>query len=96
MRKIRLHASAESDLIEIWEYSFEQWDDVQADKYLDELNAGINSLAANPELGVKRDYVREGYRALFINRHAIYYKLTPTSIDVVRVLHGQMDPERHL
>jgi toxin ParE1/3/4 len=71
-------------------------DDVQADKYLDELNAGINSLAANPELGVKRDYVREGYRALFINRHAIYYKLTATSIDVVRVLHGQMDPERHL
>jgi toxin ParE1/3/4 len=73
-------------------YSFEEWDDVQADKYLDELNAAINSLAANPNLGVKRDNVREGYRALFVNRHAIYYRLTATTVDVVRVLHGQMDP----
>jgi toxin ParE1/3/4 len=96
MRKIRLHVRAESDLIDIWEYSFDEWDDVQADKYLDELNAAINSLAANPELGVKRNYLRQDYRALFVNQHAIYYKLTPTTIDIVRVLHGQMDPERHL
>ena len=96
MRKIRLHARAESDLIDIWVYSFEEWDDLQADKYLDKLNAAINSLAGNPELGVRRDNVREGYRALFVNRHAIYYRLTPTTVEIVRVLHGQMDPDRHL
>ena len=96
MRKIRLHTRAESDLIDIWGYSFEQWDDVQADKYLDELNAAINCLAANPHLGVRRDNVREGYRALFVNRHAIYYRLTAATVDVVRVLHDQMDPDRHL
>jgi toxin ParE1/3/4 len=67
------------------------WDDVQADKYLDELNAAIDSLARNPHLGVRRDNVREGYRALFVNRHAVYYRLSATSVDVVRVLHGQMD-----
>jgi len=68
MRKIPLtHARAESDLIDIWEYSLDEWDDVQADKYLDELHAAINSLAANPELGVKRDYVRQYYRALFVS-----------------------------
>ncbi len=61
MRKIRLHASAESDLIDIWVYSFEEWDDLHADKYLDKLNAAINSLASNPELGVRCDNVREGY-----------------------------------
>jgi toxin ParE1/3/4 len=96
MRKIRLRARAESDLIDIWVYSFEEWDDVQADKYLDELNAAINSLAANPHLGVRRDTVREEYRALFVNRHAIYYRLTAATIEIVRVLHGQMDPDRHL
>jgi toxin ParE1/3/4 len=41
MRKIRLKALAESDLLEIWEYSFEQWDNVQADKYLDEINVAM-------------------------------------------------------
>jgi toxin ParE1/3/4 len=96
MRKIRLQARAESDLIGIWEYSFEEWDEVQADKYLNELDAAMHSLAANPELGVKRDYVREGYRVLFVNRHAIYYAVAPTTTKIVRVLHGQMDPDRHL
>ena len=51
MRKIRLHARAESDLIDIWVYSFEEWNDLQADKYLDKLNTAINSLANNPRIG---------------------------------------------
>ena len=96
MRKICLHALAENDLIDIWVYSFEEWDELQADKYLDKLHTAINSLASNPELGVRRDNVREGYRALIVNRHAIYYRLTPSTVEIVRVLHGQMDPERHL
>ena len=95
MRKIRLHARAESDLIGIWEYTFREWDAAQADQYLDELDRGMQALSANPDLGVKRDYVREGYRALFVNRHAIYYIVTATTIHIVRVLHGQMDPDRH-
>jgi toxin ParE1/3/4 len=87
---------AESDLIDIWVYSFGEWDDVQTDKYLDELNAAIDSLAGNPYLGVRRDNVREGYRASSVNQHAVYYRLSGNSVDVVRVLHGQMDPNRHL
>ena len=96
MRKIHLHALAENDLIGIWQYSVEEWDVAQADKYLDELDSGIRMLADNPELGAKRDYVREGYRVLSINRHAIYYAVTQTTIHIVRVLHGQMDPDGHL
>ena len=74
-RKIHKSALAELDLIGIWEYSFEQWDADQADKYLDELDRGISLLADNPELGVSREEVREGYRVLFINSHAIYYTI---------------------
>lgn len=95
-RTIHKSALAELDLIGIWEYSFEQWDADQADKYLDELDRGISLLADNPELGVSREEVREGYRVLFINSHAIYYTITPSTIFIVRVLHEQMDPARHL
>ena len=49
-RSIVISALAENDLIGIWEYSFEQWDAGQADKYLDELNAGIQLLLDHPEL----------------------------------------------
>ena len=96
MRKIRLHARAETDLVDIWLHSFEEWDEAQADRYLDELNSAIETLAVNTHRGVRRDNIREGYRALFVNRHAIYYTVTPTTVEVVRVLHGQMDPDRHL
>jgi toxin ParE1/3/4 len=92
MRRIRKRALAESDLIGIWQYSFEQWNAFQADKYLDELDSGIRQLADNPEMGAERDHVREGYRVLLINSHAVYYTLTPSAIHIVRVLHGRMDP----
>jgi toxin ParE1/3/4 len=95
-RKVHKHERAESDLIDIWLYTFEQWGPDQADRYLDELDKGIRSLARNPDIGATRDYVREGYRVLFLNSHAVYYTVTPSSIQIVRVLHGQMDPDRHL
>lgn len=87
---------AENDLIGIWGYTFEEWDAVQADKYLDELADGIERLADNPEMGERRDYVREGYRVLLVNSHAVYYTVTPAAIQVVRVLHGNMDPASYL
>lgn len=95
-RKIHKSTLAELDLIGIWEYTFGQWDAAQADKYLDELDRGISLLVENPELGVSREEVREGYRVVFINSHAIYYTITPSAIFIVRVLHEQMDPGRHL
>jgi toxin ParE1/3/4 len=95
-RTTRKSKLAENDLIGIWEYSFEQWDGPQADRYLDELDEAIRLLTNNPDLGANRDFVRKGYRALFVNRHAIYYTATDTEIQVVRVLHEQMDPAGHL
>jgi plasmid stabilization system protein ParE len=60
------------------------------------LDSGIKALTGNPELGIGRDYVRDEYRVLFVGSHAVYYTVTPTAIHVIRVLHGRMDPERHL
>ena len=95
-RRIHKSALAELDLIGIWEYSFQQWDAEQADKYVDELDRGISLLVENSELGVSRDEVRESYRVLFINNHAIYYTTIRSTIFIIRVLHEQMDPGRHL
>ena len=95
-RTVRKSKLAEIDLIGIWQYSFEQWDGAQADRYLDELDEAIQLLTSNTELGVNRDFVRRGYRALFVNRHAIYYTATDAEIYVVRVLHERMDPAKHL
>ncbi|MCG6867431.1 MAG: type II toxin-antitoxin system RelE/ParE family toxin [Gammaproteobacteria bacterium] len=96
MLEIVIRPRAREDLIDIWRYSFDEWGKAQADKYLAEIEAGIKQLQKNPNLGKNRDDVRTGYRSLRLNQHIVYYVPTPSVIRVVRVLHAQMDPDRHL
>jgi toxin ParE1/3/4 len=96
MREIIKQTKALEDLIGIWRYTFEEWGEAQADKYLRQINAGITRLAANPDIGRSRKAIRPHYRSLNINQHVIYYTVTPDTVLIVRVLHGRMDPAQHL
>ena len=96
MREIRKRARAETDLIEIWVYTYERWGEEQAEGYLAQLEEGINQLRRFPEQGRRRDDVRKGYRSLRIHRHTVYYTVTASSIQIIRVLHEKMDPGRQL
>ncbi len=96
MRKIRKQALAEADLVDIWVYTQQRWGETQADRYFEELEAGIVGIARNPELGRPCDHICAGYRALRISRHIVFYKLEPSVIRIVRVLHERMDPARRL
>ena len=93
---MRVQRLAEEDLLAIWEYSFQEWGATHADRYLDNLDQRIHALARNPSLGNCRDEVRKGYRALNVNRHTVYYTVSASAIQVIRVLHAQMDPYRYL
>ncbi|MDZ7801382.1 MAG: type II toxin-antitoxin system RelE/ParE family toxin [Trueperaceae bacterium] len=96
MRTARLRRRAERDLIDIWHYTAERWNEDQADAYLDVIGLAIQQLVLQPEMGVRRDGVRDGYRVFFVDRHAIYYRITPSAVQIVRVLHDRMDPHRHM
>lgn len=87
---------ARKDLIGIWLHTCEVWGEEQADKYLDELDAGIALLRDHPRLGRARDDVRQGYRSLAINQHVIFYTMQSDVIRIVRVLHARMDPDSQL
>lgn len=43
-RKLVKDYAAETDLISIWVYSFQQWGEVQADRYLLALASGIQKI----------------------------------------------------
>ena len=96
MLKIRKQACAETDLIEIWLYSYEKWGEAQAERYFDELERAIQQLGRNPELGQRCDHIREGFRLLRVNRHVVYYVVAPRFVRIVRVLHERMEPSRNL
>ena len=96
MYKLHKQARAKQNLKKIWLYTYKKWGEAQADQYFDELDNGLKTLVQNPDIGKKRASIRDGYRSLQINRHVIFYKMAASTIQIVRVLHVRMDPERHL
>ena len=96
MREVVKSPLAEEDLLDIWLYSYGKWGENQASQYLLQLETGMLSLSSNPVVGKSREGVRLGYRSIQINRHVIYYRLEGEIINIVRVLHERMIPEKHL
>jgi toxin ParE1/3/4 len=88
--------AAEDDLIGIWVYSFNQWSEAQADRYLSALESGINKILSDPHAGNQRDSLREGYWSKRIEHHVVFYTFTDDELRVRRVLHETMDPDLHL
>lgn len=96
MHKLVKKPLAETDLVDIWIFSFENWGEAQADRYLRLLDRQISKLLTNPLLGKSRDQVRAGYRSIHAERHVIYYCFTEDEVEVVRILHDLMEPVLHL
>lgn len=96
MHRIVRSPLAEEDLIDIWQYSYNKWGMDKAVEYLLQLDAGIQALANNPKMGKSRENTRRGYRSIQINRHVIYYRIDAEIVDIIRVLHERMIPNRHL
>lgn len=91
----RLSPEAESDMDNIWDYTAEEWGREQADRYARMLTERCSELAMSPETG-KAVEVREGYHRGVVGKHAIYYRIVPYGIAVVRILHERMSVSRHL
>lgn len=96
MSRYVLSPRAQEDLSEIWDYSVERWGMDQADSYLRLLHRAIEVVAADPRVGTSCDEVCAGYRKYPAGSHMLLYRQSQAGIDIVRVLHGRMDFDRHL
>jgi toxin ParE1/3/4 len=96
VKPYRLTPAAQRDLSEIWDFTEERWDAGQAEKYIAEIRAAIERVAADPDRGRACDEIRQGYRRYGIGSHLLFFVETDDSVDIVRVLHQRMDPTRHL
>lgn len=91
----RLSLRAEADLAEIWVYSAEQWNLEQADRYIDALVSRFGWLCDNPQLWKPHPDITEGLYSYPQQSHVIYFRAQgdpPDFIEIVRVLHGRMEP----
>ena len=95
MALLRVARAARRDLADIAAFTRDRWGEAQAEKYLRQLDARFKLLARSPELGRRCDHVRPGLLKYAEGRHVIYYRDTGATVDIVRVLHDAMDPDRH-
>ena len=91
----RLSPRAETDLEDIWLYTFKTWSSRQADAYYGDLVAAFEGLADGRKSGRAVD-IRENYFKYAVASHLIFYRLSEDGIDVIRILHQMMDAKKYL
>ena len=92
MAKFKLTNKAVEDLSAIWQYTCDTWSERQADKYYLLLIKSCEELAASPKLGKSYNEIALGILGFLAYRHLIFFrKISDKEIEVIRILHGQMD-----
>lgn len=95
-REFRLRPKARADLEGIWLYTTEHWSTAQADIYHNKIIDVMTALASGRLKGRSAEHVRPGYLKYPAGSHFVFFKIAEYGIDVIRILHQQMDVEQHL
>ena len=88
--QIRYLRTAETDLIDIFEY-IQKDNPSAAVKQLERFDKSISQLSKNPYLGVmpKDDRLKKlGYRILIIDKYLVFYVVKTNTVQIRRVIHG--------
>ena len=97
MRRVILSPKAKVDLSQVWDYTYAEWGEEQAEKYIRDLWATMEEQSHDLTKSVDISDVRKGYRKARSGSYVIFFKVTKGgALDVVRILHQKMDFERHL
>ena len=83
--------SAEADLVEAVDY-IRRDSPAAAEAWLERTDKALSRLGSFPESGALPKDPRlaaRGYRVLVIGEHLAFYTVRPSSVEVLRVLHGR-------
>lgn len=87
---------AKEDLKDIYLYGLRQWGKAQSNNYLTAIKDQFWTLTEQPLMGVERPELMPDTRSLPIQSHTLFYRVKPNQVEIIRVLHGRQDPQRHL
>jgi len=92
MGKFKFSQKAIKDLSAIWEYTFDEWSELQAEKYYNMLIETCREIADNPNIGKDYSLIAKNLYGITSGRHILFYrKLKSKDVEIVRILHEQMD-----
>jgi len=88
--------AAKNDLKDIYQYGLRQWGQAQSESYLSTIKNQFWLLTQQPLMGTERPELLPDTRSLPIESHTLFYRVTANRAEIIRVLHGRQDPQRHL
>jgi toxin ParE1/3/4 len=91
-----LSLNAEEDLVDIYDYSLDEWGEAQADRYIQGLYASFALAGAKPLAGRIRQELGDGIRSRLYQRHVIFYVEWNGGIAIIRVFHQARDIDEEL
>lgn len=88
--KVIILPSAENDLrsigIRLDEYSLTAFD-----RLMQEIEKRFLTLSQFPEIGRSCEAFSQGLRVIFVKDHALFYRFTPSTVEIVRIVDGRRD-----
>lgn len=97
MAKVILRQEAIDDLNDIWNYTYENWSEAQADKYYATVKLACIGIGKNPNVGRNYAGISENLLGLKSGKHIIFYQqISNDEIEVIRILHERMDLKNRL
>lgn len=92
MAKYSLTKNAVQDLKQIWNYTYDNWSEKQADEYVNQLLKHCSRISKNPEHGRQYDKLYPSLRGAIINKHIILYReMEINEIEVEGISHKRMN-----
>jgi len=88
--------AAKNDLKDIYQYGLRQWGQSQSEIYLSTIKKQFWLLTQQPLMGTERPELLPDTRSIPIESHTLFYRVTANRVEIIRLLHGRQDPQRHL
>ncbi len=89
----KIYPAARERILEVWDYTDKKWGEQQADAYVRELVAEIETVSAQRHRW--RPVLDEALKGVYFFRHRHHYvffrELTKKRLGVISVLHEKMD-----
>ena len=96
MPDYRLTPAAQQDIDDVWDYTETRWGARQALIYTTLLRSAIERCSLHQYPTRSLDHIRPGYFRANAGSHAIIFRWNDEVLEVVRILHGRRDFNRHL
>jgi toxin ParE1/3/4 len=97
MPKYYLTNKAVDDLTKIWNYTYEEWSEQQADRYYQSLISHCEEISKNQKIAKNYTGITSSLFGLRATKHIIFYRvLSSSEVEITRILHERMDLKRRI